>query len=117
MCDLATNWCCKSSYSRNSVPAFGVVFNITGEENNRKADRKVDCQNCGGTNITRDCTRPSKKDGYRKGKVNVTFKDDYDDDYGDGVILTCFENRLPEFLEDCDDMDIADAELGINDES
>ena len=41
---------------------------------------------------------PAKKDGDRKGKVNVTFRDDYDEDYGDGVILTRFENRLPEVL-------------------
>ena len=45
-----------------------------------------------------------------KAKVNVMFRDDYDDDYGNGVILTCFKNRLLEVLEDLDDADISDAE-------
>ena len=35
-----------------------------------------------------------KKDGGKIGKVKVTFRND-DEDYG--VILTCFENRLPEY--------------------
>ena len=57
-----------------------------------KPNRKVDCWNCGGNHYARDCTfQPAKKDGDKKGKVNVTFRDDYDD-YGDGVLLTRFEN-------------------------
>ena len=45
------------------------------------------CWNCGGNHFARDCTKPAKKDGDRKGKVNLTQRDDYDDAYGDGVIL------------------------------
>ena len=53
-------------------------------------------------------------DGYKKGKVNVTGSDDYDDDYGDEIIRTWFENHLPEYLENCDDADIPDAELKVD---
>ena len=52
-----------------------------------------------------------------KKQVNITHRDDYYDDYGDGVILTGFENRPPEFLNDLDDTDISYAELEIDDGS
>ena len=42
------------------------------------------------------------------------FRDDYDEDYGDGLRLTCIENRPPEYLEKCDDIDTTDAELEID---
>ena len=44
-----------------------------------------------------------------KEKTDVTFRDDYDDAYGDGVILTCFENRLPECLQVCHDFDASNS--------
>ena len=43
------------------------------------------------------------KEGDKKGKVNVTFRYYDDGDYGDGVILTCFENRLPEYFHNDDE--------------
>ena len=48
--------------------------------------------------------------------MNVTFREDYDD-YDDGVILTCFENRLSECSEDLDHTDMSDAKLEIDDDS
>ena len=51
---------------------------------------------------TRDCTKPAEKEGDKKEKINVTFSDyDEDDveDYGNGELLTCFKNRLPEYLQ------------------
>ena len=37
---------------------------------------------------------------------------DYDDeDYGDGVVLTCFENHLPEYFQNDEDSNISDAEF------
>ena len=68
-----------------------------------KPDRKVDCWNCGGNHFVRVWTKPAKKEGDKKGKVNVTFRDYDDDDYGDGVILTCFENQLPDYFQNNDD--------------
>ena len=65
----------------------------------------------------RDCTKSAKKDGDKEGKVNVTFRDVYDYDYDDGVILTCFENRLPEYLEDCRDSNTSDSETEIYNDS
>ena len=67
--------------------------------------------------IARDCTKPAKKDGDKKGKVNVIFRDDYDDDYDDGFILTCFESRLSEYFEDCRDSDTSDSEIKIDNAS
>ena len=40
MCDLATNWCSKSTFPRNQVPASGVVFNTAGKGNDRNAGDK-----------------------------------------------------------------------------
>ena len=106
MCDLATNWSCKSTSSRNQVPTSGVAFNITGNKNDRNAGdkgqkmsvnvkdakpkRKVDCWNCGGNHLARDCKKHAKKEGDTERKVNATFRDNDDDDHGDEVILTCF---------------------------
>ena len=44
--------------------------------------------------FARDCTKPAKKEGDKKAKINVTFTDYDDDDYGDGVLLTCFKNKV-----------------------
>ena len=44
-----------------------------------KNDKKIECWNCGGNYFARDCTKPAKKEGDKKGKVNVTFTD-YDDE-------------------------------------
>ena len=60
---------------------------------------KVDYWNCGGNHFASACNKPAKKDGDKKGKVNVTFSDVYNEDYGDGVIPTCFKHSLPEYLE------------------
>ena len=79
-----------------------------------KPDRKADCWNCDDNNFGRDCTKPAKKNGEKKGKISVTFRDDYDDDYGDGVIHTCSENRLPEYLEGYRDSDTSHLGLGID---
>ena len=57
------------------------------------------------------------KDGDRKRQLNVTIRDDYDDDYDDGVTLTSFETRLPECLDNCYDINISDADLEIDDDS
>ena len=115
-CDLATNWCSKSTSSRNQVPASGVGFNTTSKGNDRnagdkgqkknvnvnvkdaKAERKVDCWNCGENHFARDRKKPNKKEGGKKGKVNVTFRDYADEDYSDGVIRTCFDHRELEEL-------------------
>ena len=67
--------------------------------------------------FARDCTRPAKKDSDKEGKVNVTFRDDYDYDYGDKVILTCFENRLSEYLDDCRVSCASDSEIEIDNDS
>ena len=40
-------------------------------------------------------------EGDKKGKVNDMFRD-YDDDYGDRVILTCFKNLLSEYFQNGD---------------
>ena len=137
MCDLATNWSLIYNAPRNDIPASGVVFNTVGKSDDRKAgdkgqkknvnfedgkpDKKIDCWNCGGNHFARDCKKPVRNDGEKKGKVNVTFKDDYDDDYGDGIILTCFENRVPEnrvtdiyLNENSDDEEILESEIEID---
>ena len=75
-----------------------------------------DCCNCL-VIILPYCTTLARKNNDRKGKVNVAFRDDYDDNFGDGDILTCFENRLPKCLEDFDDIDMSDGELEIDDDS
>ena len=96
MCGHATNWCSKSTSSRNQVPASGVVFNTTGNGNDRNAgdkgqkenvntkdakpERKVDCWNCGGNRFTRDCKKLAKKVCDKKGKINVTLRDYGDED-------------------------------------
>ena len=88
MCDFAANWCSKSNSSRDHAPASSVIFNTAAKGGNRKAgdkgqtrnkgtklDRKVNCWNCVGNHFTRDCNKPAKKDGVKKGNVNVTFID------------------------------------------
>ena len=76
-----------------------------------KPERKVDCWNCGGNHFARDCKKPAKKEGDKKGKVNDTFRDYDDEDYDVGVILTCFENQLPEYFQNDEDSNIPDAEF------
>ena len=59
-----------------------------------KPDREGDSWNCGSNHFARDCTKPAKKDDDKKGKVDVTFQDDYDDDYGDGASFSVFGSRF-----------------------
>ena len=66
----------------------GQKKNVNAKEN--KYDKKIECWNCGGNHFARDCTKPAKKKGDKKGKVNATFRDYNNDDYRDGVILTYF---------------------------
>ena len=113
------NFIRNSNASRNNDPAPGGLFNTTGVVDDRrtadkdqkkcfnikvvKRDGKGDCWNCG--------TVPAKMDGVKIGKIDFTFSDDdYDKYYGDGVIITCFENHLAEHLENCGDIVIPDAE-------
>ena len=120
----------KSHSSRYDASCSGVGFNRASEGDDRRAgdkgqkkhvnlkdvklDRKVDCWNFCDNHFASDCTKSAKKDGDKRWKiVNTTFRDGY----GDGVILTCFENRLPENLETCDDIDMSDAELEIGNHS
>ena len=76
-----------------------------------KPERKVDCWNCGGNHFARDCKKPTKKEGDKKGKVNDTSRDYDDEDCAVGVILTCFENLLPEYFQNDEDSNIPDAEF------
>ena len=55
----------------------------------------MECLSGGETYFARDGTKPAKKECDKKVKVNVTFRDYDDDDYVDGIILTCFEKHLP----------------------
>ena len=68
-----------------------------------KSDRRADCWNCGGYHFARDRTKPAKEGGDRQGKVNVSYRDNYDDDCDDGLIFICFENSHRGCLENFDD--------------
>ena len=61
---------------------------------NVKPDETVDCWDCSGNNFPGDGAMLAKKDGDNKEKGNVIFRDDYDEDYVDGIILTCLGNHL-----------------------
>ena len=129
MCDLATNWSNTSVGVRNDIPASGVVFSTTGRGDDRKAedngqkknlnakeskhDKKIERWNYGGNHFARDCTNPAKKEGDKKGKLNVTFTDYDDEDYGDGVILICFEYRCSGYFQNDD----ANENLELDDEN
>ena len=51
------------------------------------------------------------KNDDKKGKVNVTFRAYDDEDNGDGVILTLFKNRLPEYFQNDGDSKVWEAEF------
>ena len=44
----------------------------------------------------------------RKEKFNVAFRDYDVDDYGDGVILTCFENHSSEYFQYDENLELDD---------
>ena len=39
-----------------------------------KPERKVDCWNCGGNHLARDCKKPAKKVGDEKGRLMLRSK-------------------------------------------
>ena len=83
MCDLPRNWCSKSTFSRNQVPASGVVFNTTGKGNDRNAgdkfqtknvNVKVYCWNFGGNHFARDCKNLLRRKLIRKERLMLRLK-------------------------------------------
>ena len=53
--------------------------------------------------FARDCTKP--------GKDNASFRDGFDKDYGDGIILTCFKICFSEYFENYNDINLSGAEI------
>ena len=60
-----------------------------------KHDRKVKCCNCDDNRLPENVLNLLRREAIR-GKVDAMLREYDGEDYGDGVVLTWFENRLLE---------------------